>query len=222
MLSHMLRAASSPPEYVLAGSFSSETTSSNYSYSISYVLNPSTTRVAVIGIAAGTNPDIEISSVSVGGVNASRITTPVYNPNVGSISASIEWWQVAIPSGTNGTVSYSSTGGSVSRTASVAYILDFNISSSLTLIGSNQRTSSGSISVNTEQNSILLAMAYVSSPTSELTWSGLNKDSYFEIQTNGRFVGSASHFSTTQQTPRDVSITFNGGSFTTVQVISVK
>lgn len=211
-----------PIEFKLAATYGSSTVSSSYSYNITYGLPTSPKRTIVVGIANGSNGGITVSSVTVGGVSASRLLAPIYNPSVADVYSSIEWWAAVVPGGTTGTVSYSMANGSVSRTGSVAFSV-IPSSSSLVLLDSAQGTSSTTtLSADTAKNGLCLAMSYASSPSNEIIWGGLTKESYFQIVTSGRFIGVASHLSTSQETPRTMSATFSGGTFNVVQLISLE
>lgn len=223
MLARRLRSAASEgvQQHVLSGSYALNSAATTYSYTITYGLPESPNRTVVVGIVAGSNANRAVSAVSVGGIAATRITNAVYNPNVTSSYSSAEWWMAVVPTGASGTVSYTYSGGSPTRTASVAYCVQSS-STPLNLIGTASRTSSGSLSANVSHTGLCLAIAY-QFDSSTFTWSGIFSDGSFEIGSN-RYVAFASYPAYLVRlagTPRTMSLNFGANEFMVVQLVSL-
>jgi hypothetical protein len=157
-------------------------------------------RIIVVSIVASNSASRSVSSVTIGGVSATLVSSS--NSAAGLIFTAT--YYAVVPTGTSGTVSVVFSGATRDVGVGVYSIVD--ASSSTPLSGgtySNSSSNSGSITLSTSADAVIIGGVIVGTAVTAFTWSGVSSDFQSFAITRGR--GFASGTANTSSTTVSVN-----------------
>lgn len=177
-----------------------------YTFSSQSLGTADSNRYIVVGVGFVSSTETQsISSVTVGGVSASSLTS-FTEEDEGTWSSCAQIWIAAVPTGTTGDVVVTLNG-----TASVCAIgLWRLITDNITPVATNTDTADSiTVNVNTQNGGGVVAIAQCRNGSTS-TWTGVTEDFDFDTASGEYFTGG-SHTASSTETPRTITGNNDGG-----------
>lgn len=195
---------------------------SSYTFSGMPIGTPDGSRlvVAAVGYYDNSGATTDISSVSIGGVSATRVNG-ANQYIVGNYMVGVALWVAAVPAGTTADVIVALTETVANCHVATWSIINASSSAAANSIASSfgATTATLPLSLNVDAGSVVIGYALDITNAGTFTWAGLTEN--FDFATGANTHSGASALPTTSGTPMTITATRTGGSNGAAGVVGV-